>query len=205
TYRHSTGVAAASVAIARTLEMGDPEIQFIRRAALLHDIGKLGVSNSILEKPDKLTAGEWGVVKQHPAYSFDILRRIPAFEELSVVAAAHHERLDGKGYFRQWGAAQLSLPSRIIAVADVFDALSAKRPYRDGLPLETVFQIMAKDTPHGLDAQCFEALKASHGHASPASDLLALSRGVGNPAVSLPKEVPQQKSEARHKKKEVLV
>jgi len=83
---------------------------------------------------------------------------IPAFWELTYVAAAHHERLDGKGYFQKLTADQLTLPARILAVADVFDALSAKRPYRDALPLETVFQILRKDSPNALDASCVEAL-----------------------------------------------
>jgi HD-GYP domain-containing protein (c-di-GMP phosphodiesterase class II) len=103
---------------------------------LLHDIGKLGVSNSILEKPGKLTSEEFESVRKHPYFSYEILRRVPAFADFSYDAAAHHERLDGKGYWRGLGADQLSLHARILAVADVFDALRAKRPYRDALPLE---------------------------------------------------------------------
>jgi HD-GYP domain-containing protein (c-di-GMP phosphodiesterase class II) len=161
TYRDSNGVAAAAVGIAKTMGMDAAAVAMIRRAALLHDIGKLSVPNSILEKPGKLSAGEWTVVKQHPAYSHEILRRIPGFGPLAEVAASHHERLDGKGYWRGYDASRLDLPSRILAVADVYDALAARRPYREALPLEDVMGILRKDTPHALDGECVEALGAA--------------------------------------------
>ncbi|MFN0107077.1 MAG: HD domain-containing phosphohydrolase [Bryobacteraceae bacterium] len=179
TYRHSTGVADAAVAIARTLGMDTNEITLIRRAALLHDIGKLSVPNSILEKPAKLDAHEWDVVKKHPHYSHEILRRIPGFGQLSEIAASHHERLDGKGYFRSYDAERLDVPSRILAVADVYDALAAKRPYRDALPPEMVMGIMKKDAPHALDAECLEALAASSSRS-----LAQLAQEIGTKEVS---------------------
>jgi HD-GYP domain-containing protein (c-di-GMP phosphodiesterase class II) len=125
---------------------------------LLHDIGKLSVSNTILEKPDKLTAEEWKVVRDHPYYSFEILNRIPGFQELAAEAAAHHEKLDGSGYWRGWHAEQMSSFARILVVADIFDALRAKRPYRDSLPLEKVFALMRADAPRALDLPSLEAL-----------------------------------------------
>ncbi|HWZ96354.1 MAG TPA: HD domain-containing phosphohydrolase [Candidatus Dormibacteraeota bacterium] len=161
TYRHSNGVADAALEIAEWFGMSDQQKRELRRAALLHDIGKLSVSNDILEKPGKLTNEEWQVVRNHPYYTYEILRRIPAFESISADAAAHHERLDGKGYWLGLTAAELPLPSRILAVADVFDALRAKRPYRDSLPLEKVFSIMREDAPHALDWPCLDALMAS--------------------------------------------
>jgi HD-GYP domain-containing protein (c-di-GMP phosphodiesterase class II) len=121
----------------------------------------LSVPNSILEKPGKLDADEWEVVKRHPHYSHEILRRIPGFGELSEIAASHHEKLDGSGYFRGFDEERLSLPARILAVADIYDALAAKRPYRDSLPLERVLHIMEKDSPRALDADCVTALKES--------------------------------------------
>jgi putative nucleotidyltransferase with HDIG domain len=161
TYRHSSGVARAAVSIGSQLGLSQPEILSLRRAALLHDIGKLSVPNTILEKPGKLDNDEWNTVKKHPWYTLEILRRIPGFSEISDVAAAHHERLDGRGYWRNWGAEQLNTPARILAVADVFDALAARRPYRDGLPIETVFEIINKDAPTALDPECVEALEVS--------------------------------------------
>jgi len=128
TFRHSNGVADAAVGISRQLALSEENVTFMRRAALLHDIGKLSVSNTILEKPAALSKDEWDVVKLHPYYTFEILRRIPGFEELSDIAAAHHEKLDGSGYYRHRSADQLSLEMRILTVADIFDALAAKRP-----------------------------------------------------------------------------
>lgn len=159
TYRHSAGVAEIAVKIGETMCLPAEEITLLRRAALLHDIGKLGVSNLILDKPDKLTAEEWMVVRRHPHYSGAILRRVPGFGEVSEVAAAHHEKLDGSGYFRNLKAEQLSLPARILAVADIYDALAARRPYRDAMPVEKVFSIIEKDAPQALDADCVVALK----------------------------------------------
>ncbi|HEX4134532.1 MAG TPA: HD domain-containing phosphohydrolase [Bryobacteraceae bacterium] len=185
TYRHSNGVAAAAVGISRQLGLPPDDIVFMRRVGLLHDVGKLSVSNAILEKPAKLDESEWQVVKKHPGYSFEILKRIPGFEELSDVAGAHHEKLDGTGYFRGWDAERLSLEMRIVAVADIFDALAAKRPYRDAMPLEEVFRIMRKDAVRAIDADCLEALMTHHAMGSPAvQNLLNLSAGVDPAAAS---------------------
>jgi HD-GYP domain-containing protein (c-di-GMP phosphodiesterase class II) len=158
TYQHSNGVADAAMDIAIHFGMSEPEKKQLRRAALMHDIGKLSVPNNILEKPGKLTDEEWQVVRDHPYYTFQILKRVPAFKSFSSDAAAHHERLDGTGYWRRLSADNISVGARILAVADVFDALRAKRPYRDALPLEQVFSIMRKDSPRALDLPCLEAL-----------------------------------------------
>jgi|ERR1035438_1785239 putative nucleotidyltransferase with HDIG domain len=167
TYQHSNGVAAAALEIAGHFGMSEADKKQLWRAALLHDIGKLSVSNEILEKPGKLTSEEWQVVREHPYYTLQILKRIPAFKPFASDAAAHHERLDGSGYWRQMGGDQLSLPARVLGVADVFDALRAKRPYRDALPLEKVFAIMRGDSPRALDLPCLEALISStYGHSS---------------------------------------
>ncbi len=161
TYRHSNGVAEAAVAIAQTLSLSDDEVVLVRRAALLHDIGKLSVPNTILDKPDKLTNEEWTTVQKHPYYSREILRRVPGFVKLSEIAGSHHEKLDGSGYFRRMTAESLPLHARILVVADIYDALAAKRPYRDALPLENVLGVLSKEVPRALDASCFEALKYS--------------------------------------------
>ncbi len=174
TFRHSAGVAAAAFAIAQYLDLSSSEVATIRRAALLHDIGKLSVSNTILDKPDRLTNHEWSVVRRHPYHSQEILRRIPGFRDLSEIAASHHEKLDGSGYFRNMSARHLSLPARILVVADIYDALAAKRPYRDALPIESVLGIIAKEVPRALDASCFEALKECSATETSA-DLLSLS------------------------------
>jgi HD-GYP domain-containing protein (c-di-GMP phosphodiesterase class II) len=167
TYRHSNGVADAALDIGRCFGFSVRDLKLLRRAALLHDVGKLSVSNEILEKPGKLTAEEWKVVRDHPYHTFQILNRIPGFEDLAAEAAAHHEKLDGSGYWRGWNETQLSTFSRILVVADIFDALRAKRPYRDSLPLEKVFEIMRADSPRALDLPCLEALIATKTGAAP--------------------------------------
>jgi putative nucleotidyltransferase with HDIG domain len=160
THQHSKGVTAAAVAIAGHLGIDEKEVVNIRRAALLHDIGKLSVPNKILDKNGKLTAQEWETVRLHPYYTQRILERISGFKHLAFIASAHHEKLDGSGYFRNLRATQLSMSCRAITIADIYDALSAKRPYRDALPTEKVLAIIGKDVPHAIDESCFEALKA---------------------------------------------
>jgi putative nucleotidyltransferase with HDIG domain len=161
TFNHSNGVANAAIVIARKLNFSPARVIFIRHAALLHDLGKMAVSNSILEKAGKPDDAEWKILREHPSHTWNILRSVKGFEELSEVAASHHERLNGKGYHRGLTGDQLSTEARILVVSDIFDALSATRPYRDALPLEKVFEIMRKDIPHALDATCLEALEES--------------------------------------------
>jgi len=161
TQRHSKGVADAAVAMATVLGLSAEETTVCRRAALLHDLGKLGVPNTILDKPSRLDAHEWDVIRMHPFNTYNILDRIPHFQEIAFIASAHHEKLDGSGYHRGIGADQLSLAARIIAVADIFDALASTRPYRKAMETEEVLRLIAKDVPHRLDAACYEALKAS--------------------------------------------
>jgi putative nucleotidyltransferase with HDIG domain len=168
TYNHSVGVAQAAVAIAEGLGLAPNTITLVRRAALLHDIGKLSVSNAILEKPTKLTEPEWHIVKMHPVYTKLILQTIEGFEHLAFIASAHHERMDGKGYPDGLNAEQLPLTARIICAADVFQALTEKRPYREGLPVDVVFGMMEKDGSSHLDPQCLEVLKEnSRQHSAP--------------------------------------
>jgi putative nucleotidyltransferase with HDIG domain len=129
------------------------------RAGLLHDIGKLGVSNTILDKPDKLTDEEFEIMKSHPVLGHAVLRRVSVFEDVAEVAAAHHERLDGRGYPYGLSADQLSMDMRILTVADIFDALTADRPYRAAMPLEKAFAIMDDMTGTAIDDVAYQALK----------------------------------------------
>jgi putative nucleotidyltransferase with HDIG domain len=159
TFRHSLGVTSAALSMSQRLGFGIEAQTAIRRAALLHDAGKLNVPNSILEKPGKLDADEWTIIRNHPHHTFQILRRIPGFGELAEIAASHHEKLDGTGYWRGLTAQQMPLPARLLAVADIYDALAAERPYRSALPREKVFSIIDEHVPHALDADCVQALK----------------------------------------------
>jgi len=128
TFEHSNGVAEAATTIASALGFSDDEVRTLRRAALLHDVGKLGVSSLILDKPAKLTDMEFAVIRRHPLLTEQILQRVGCFRPLVAVAAAHHERLDGSGYHQGIGGSELSLAARVLCVADVFDALRASRP-----------------------------------------------------------------------------
>ena len=159
TFTHSMGVAEAAVDISEGLGLAPQTTVFVRRAALLHDLGKLSVSNAILEKPGKLTDEEWKSMKMHPVYTRVILERISGFKDLAFVAAAHHERLDGKGYPDGLSAEHLPLTARIICVADVYQALCERRPYRDSLPVKVVFGMMAEDASTRLDSECLAALR----------------------------------------------
>ncbi len=158
TARHSAGVAELAVALSSLLGLSADARATVRRAALLHDLGKLGVSNQILDKPARLTEREWTVMRAHPRWSREILTRVSAFAELAGVAAAHHERLDGSGYYAGLTASELGPMARILAVADVAEALSADRPYRSALSADEVLELMRRDAGRGLDPDAFSAL-----------------------------------------------
>jgi putative nucleotidyltransferase with HDIG domain len=159
TYRHSIGVRDAAVAIANVLGLAPDRVQLIRRAALLHDIGKLSISNTILDKPTRLTDSELAIVRNHPGLSAEILGHIDAFREIALIAGEHHEKLDGSGYPNRLCGKDLSLESRLLAVADIYGALSEKRPYRDALPAAQITAIMDRDLPAKMDGLCYEALR----------------------------------------------
>jgi HD-GYP domain-containing protein (c-di-GMP phosphodiesterase class II) len=155
---HSERVTLFTDLIAKQMKMSAEQRRWLKRAALLHDIGKLGVSNSILDKPGKLDPEEWDAMKMHAAHTETILSRIAAFSELAAVASAHHERLDGKGYPHGLKGDQITLETRIITTADIFDALTADRPYRAAMPVDKAFAIMSEMVGTALDCECFGAL-----------------------------------------------
>jgi HD-GYP domain-containing protein (c-di-GMP phosphodiesterase class II) len=158
TARHSERVAEYAVEVGTRLGLGRQELVDLRRCGLLHDIGKLGVSNRILDKPGKLTDEEFAEIRRHPAYTEQVLSRVSAFAPLAGAAGAHHERLDGRGYHRGLGGDQIPPFAKILAVADVFDALSAERPYRGALPLEQVLEIMRRDVGSAFCPDAYAAL-----------------------------------------------
>lgn len=158
TYGHSERVGFYADAIAGVLGLAGTHRAWVRRGALLHDLGKLGVSNSVLDKPGRLDAREWAQVRRHPGLTEQILARIPPFAELARIAGAHHERLDGHGYPRALGAEAIPFETRIITTADVFDALTAKRPYRPALPMNRALALMEEERGTGIDPVCLDAL-----------------------------------------------
>lgn len=158
---HSKRVAFVTELIASELGFAVVRKRWLVRAALLHDIGKLGVSNEILDKPGKLDPAEWIAMKNHPTMGAAILSRIKAFRGLALIARDHHEKLDGSGYPQGLSGDQIDLETRIVTVADIFDALTAERPYRAAMPTADALAIMAKDVGKQLDPDCFAALVRS--------------------------------------------
>jgi len=166
TNRHSLRVRQYSIEIGQSLGLGVKELQTLSQAALLHDIGKLSVPNTILEKPDSLSDREWSRVRKYPAHTHQILKGISGFERLTEIACTHNERLNGSGYFRGLSAESLDIEMRIIAVADVFDALSTDRPQRDAMPLKDIFGILDKQAGETLDRCSIDVIKSRYGYTS---------------------------------------
>jgi len=156
---HSERVALYTDLIGKQMGLDDDRRRWLKRGALLHDVGKLGVSNSILDKAGKLNEREWEEVRTHAALTESILSRIDAFKELARISGAHHERLDGGGYPRGLMAVDIAMETRIITTADIFDAITAERPYRGAVPVAQTLQMMQKTVGTALDPECYEALK----------------------------------------------
>ncbi|HAT8180691.1 TPA: HD domain-containing protein [Legionella pneumophila] len=155
---HSKRVAHYAIKIAEYLNIKHDSRRVLYPAALLHDIGKLGVGNNILDKPGALEENEWQIIKKHPQYTEEILSRFLPFHSLAEIAAAHHERIDGKGYFKGKKGDEIAPETRIITIADIFDALTADRPYRGALPISEALKIMDKLRNDALDNDYMDAL-----------------------------------------------
>jgi HD-GYP domain-containing protein (c-di-GMP phosphodiesterase class II) len=152
----------AELVVASAAQLGQPASPDVERAALLHDIGKLSLSSRILDKPGPLTEAEWVAVRAHPLHTERLLSRLEALRPVAAIAAAHHERLDGSGYPHGLTGAELALPARLLAVADVFEALTAARPYRAPLRPDAALEHLRGEADAGrLDGDCVEALAAS--------------------------------------------
>jgi HD-GYP domain-containing protein (c-di-GMP phosphodiesterase class II) len=160
THRHCTRVCAIATGIGELLGFDERALHDLGRAALLHDIGKLSVSNRILDKRGPLTDAEYARIKDHPLLTRRILERVPGFSELAPVAGAHHERLDGSGYPRGLAAAELTMPMRVLAVADAYEALTSARPYRSACGSERALELIRAEVPQRLDRDAFAALEA---------------------------------------------
>lgn len=162
TVGHSRGVARLAEGAARRLRLPPSDIGALRRAALLHDLGKVGISNTILEKPGALSAAETERVRLHPYYTERILARTPLLRPIATTAGAHHERLDGSGYHRGSQAAQLPIAARMLAAADVCHALSEERPYRAKPSRAAAMETLRGEARRGrLDEDCVSALVAT--------------------------------------------
>ncbi len=156
---HSSRVAAYTMDMARVLGVaeGSPEWLDIQRAALLHDVGKIGVTDFILHKPGPLSPQEWQEMRRHPHIGYEMLKEVTFLRPAAEIVYAHHERYDGKGYPRGLKGDEIPLGARIFAVADTFDAMTSDRPYRRALPPETAREEILRNSSAQFDPQVVEA------------------------------------------------
>ena len=149
TAMHSAGVAASARELARLAGMSEEDCLKMQIAGNLHDVGKLMVPREILEKPDKLTDEEFNIVKEHPYFTRLILMDIDGFSDIANWAGFHHEKLNGRGYPFHFDADNLDLGSRIMAVADIFSAITEVRPYREGMKKEKAISVLNENAERG--------------------------------------------------------
>lgn len=161
---HSIRVKLYSGLIARELGMDEKEIEIIEKAATLHDIGKIGIRDSVLQKEGKLTDEEYKHIQEHVVITHNILEKIHMSDEFRMVteiACSHHEKFDGRGYYRQLCGEDIPLGGRILAVSDVFDAITSKRHYRDKMPIANVIGILIKDSGTHFDKRIVDCFLAT--------------------------------------------
>ncbi|MEX2216986.1 MAG: HD domain-containing phosphohydrolase [Phycisphaeraceae bacterium] len=162
TQLHSANVANYASGIAHYLGLPPSQQEWLRIAGLLHDVGKIGTPEAILTKPGKLSDEEFAEMKKHAGHSRRILEKIEftkKYEGLPFIAAAHHEKLDGTGYPDRLKGDEVPLLARVLCVADIFDALTQKRHYREAMSLDEAFGLLDHMVPEQLDTECVKALK----------------------------------------------
>jgi HD-GYP domain-containing protein (c-di-GMP phosphodiesterase class II) len=166
TRSHSSEVARLSEGAAAHMGLDTAEITNVKRAALFHDLGRVGIPNGVWEKPRPLSALDWERVRLHPYYSERILSRSAALAHLAPTAGMHHERQDGTGYHRQLSRAAIPMPARILAAADTYQAMTSMRPYRAAVDPSAAARVMEQEVSEGkLDGQAVAAVLAAAGHA----------------------------------------
>jgi putative nucleotidyltransferase with HDIG domain len=158
TQGHILRVAQLSCRLGREMGLTPSRLRVLARAGLLHDVGKIQIPDAILKKPGALNDEEWEIMKRHPLLGHDILRGIGRLEEEIKILVAHHERLDGTGYPFGRAGNQISFETRILSVADFFDALTADRPYRKALAWDVALDITKRAAGSHLDPECVGAL-----------------------------------------------
>jgi putative nucleotidyltransferase with HDIG domain len=157
TQRHSKRVAEYSLRLAEVMGLPERQKQKIFHGALLHDLGKIGIPDSVLLKPGPLTAEEWRIMRSHPRVGFGIVRDLPFLRTAAECIVGHHERYDGQGYPLGLGGKRLPLPSRIVAVADALDAMSVQRPYRPAMPYAHIRQELLDNRGTQFDPEVTDA------------------------------------------------
>ena len=153
---HTRRVSETTVKMARLMGLGEDECLHIKRGALLHDVGKLGIPDSILLKPGPLSDEEWGVMRKHPEYAFEWLSKIDYLKKAMEIPHYHHERWDGSGYPEGLKGEQIPLAARIFAIIDVYDALTSNRPYRSAMSPDEVRRYIREHTGSHFDPNLVE-------------------------------------------------
>jgi HD-GYP domain-containing protein (c-di-GMP phosphodiesterase class II) len=165
---HSAGVAELAGSAADACGIDQAGVTAIRRAGLLHDLGRVAVNPRIWQKPGPLTADDWEQVRLHPYHTERVLSRAPFFSALSPIAGAHHERLDGSGYHRGATAPELAFPERLLAAADAYRAMTEPRPHRGPLPSGSAAQVLAEEARAGrLDPEAVATVLEAAGQQAP--------------------------------------
>jgi len=154
---HSTRVTEMALRIGSAMRLPPNKLDDLHRAALLHDIGKVGVPAAILDKPGALDDDEYALIKMHPAIGARILEPIVSYKDIIPMVVQHHERYDGKGYPGGLSSDEIDIGARILAVADTFDAVKSDRPYRKGWALERAIDLITKEAGHQFDPDVVEA------------------------------------------------
>jgi putative nucleotidyltransferase with HDIG domain len=181
THGHSSATMFHAVAVARDLGLDEEEVAAVQLGALFHDIGKIGIPESILRKPERLTEAEWAEMRLHPTVGANLLAHVPTLEKVRPVVLSHHERWDGSGYPNGLRGDQIPMAAQIIAVADSYEAMTSTRPYRRALSFDhairelraasgsqlnplVVDKFVAVITEHRARAERGESLTAAHAH-----------------------------------------
>jgi putative nucleotidyltransferase with HDIG domain len=163
---HNMRVAELAIAIGGNLGLPTNRLRVLARAAMLHDVGKIGIPDAVLNKPGPLDDAEWVTIKRHPELGVEILRRLPTLKHESEIVAAHHERMDGSGYPRGLHGSEIPLEARIVAVADTYDVLISDRPYRRARTRQESITILREESGTRLDGTVVEALLQVLGEAA---------------------------------------
>lgn len=154
---HTRRVTDMTVRLAQMLGIRGDELKYIRYGALLHDIGKIGIPDSILNKPGPLTDEEWEIMRKHPEYSQQMLSSIPFLSQAMIIPYCHHERWDGSGYPRKLAGEQIPLAARLFAVVDVWDAMCYNRVYREAYPEDEVLAFLRREAGRSFDPKVVAA------------------------------------------------
>jgi putative nucleotidyltransferase with HDIG domain len=148
---HTLRVSTYSILLAQELNMAPPDVELIRIGTPLHDIGKIGIDDAILRKPDRLTPEEFEIMKSHTVKGAEIVSTVPDLRPIIPIVRSHHERWDGKGYPDGLGGEAISPLARVVALADAFDAMTSDRPYRKGMPPAIAFAEIEKQIGRQFD------------------------------------------------------